>query len=73
MIFLFIFFDTNFNGRCVVTGQTDSFSLKINIATFLVFVLSAKYSVTPKYFLFKKFFFEIGPVTSLFVKPGLLS
>ena len=42
-------------------GQTEKFLLYINIAKFFILFIFARYSVIPKYFFFKKFFFDIGP------------
>ena len=54
-----------FKARCVVSGLTDKSLLNISIATLLIFVFFARYSVIPKVFPFKKYFFEIGPLINL--------
>ena len=66
---LVIFFVTNFNGRWVVTGQTESSLLKISIAFFFTWKCSEIYSVIPKNFLFKNLVLFIGPLMNLWVSP----
>ena len=65
-------FETNLIGTCVVKGQTANFLLNINIAFSFIENLEQMYSVIPRYFLFKKVDFEIGPLISLFEFPFLI-
>ena len=60
-----IFLTIYLTGRWVVIGLTDRDLLYMIIATFLVLVFFAKYSVIPAYLLFKKYFLDIGPLISL--------
>jgi len=50
-----------------VTGHTEKFGLNINIVgSFFIFNFLDKYSVIPKYFFFKKWVLDIGPL----IKPN---
>ena len=60
-------------GKCVVKGQTERFLLNISIAILLTLFFFAKNSVIPRYFLFRNFFLDIGPLINLLVKFAFIS